>query len=106
MIEIRFVLTSGEVVTVASEEGISVMEAAVRNSVPGIAAECGGCLSCGTCHAHLSAEFAGRIPPPGEMESAMLDNVIDPRPGSRLTCQVILTPALNGAEFRIPEGGY
>lgn len=106
MIEIRFALTSGEVVTVAGEEGFSVMETAVRNSVPGIAGECGGCLSCGTCHAYLSAEFAGRISPPGETESAMLDFVIDPHPDSRLTCQIIVSPALNGAEFRIPEEGY
>lgn len=89
----------GKEFTVEATPGQSVMEAAVMNGVPGIDGECGGCLSCATCHV-FAPEGLGT---PDADEDAMLDCTEVPRgPRSRLSCQIPVTADLGGAVFDIP----
>ncbi|PZM13117.1 2Fe-2S iron-sulfur cluster-binding protein [Rhizobium tubonense] len=84
-------------------EGSTVMENAVRNSVPGIEAECGGACACATCHVYVDDAWVEKAGPPAPMEEDMLDFAYDVRPSSRLSCQIKLTPALDGLVVHVPE---
>lgn len=77
--------------------GENVMSAAVRSGVPGIVGECGGQLSCATCHVWVNNEFRDRVGNPGEMEADLLDlGVSDYSEASRLGCQITITDELDG----------
>lgn len=79
------------------------MEAAVAANVPGIEADCGGLMTCATCHVLVREPFAARLPPPGPDELAMLEFTASPRhPNSRLSCQIELTEALDGLTVDLP----
>lgn len=106
MIEVTFVLDDGQERVVAGEAGHSVMELAVKHAVPGLDGDCGGCMSCGTCHAYVDAASLGVLPPPDEGEQAMLEHVSNPQPDSRLTCQLRLTPALQRLRVTVPSHGF
>jgi 2Fe-2S ferredoxin len=87
--------------------GKSLMQAAVAAGVDGIAADCGGCLTCATCHVVADAAWAARLPPPSADEDAMLDMTATPREaGSRLSCQIELSSALDGLSVRLPLSQY
>jgi 2Fe-2S ferredoxin len=79
------------------------MEAAVRNAIPGIEAECGGACACATCHVYVDASWQDRLPPPQSMEEDMLDFAYDVRPTSRLSCQIRIRPDLEGLVVTTPE---
>lgn len=81
----------------------TVMENAVKNSVPGIEAECGGACACATCHVYVDEAWAERVGPPEAMEEDMLDFAYDVRPTSRLSCQIKMTDALDGLVVHVPE---
>jgi 2Fe-2S ferredoxin len=84
--------------------GESVMEGAVRNGVDGIVAECGGSCLCATCHVYVDEKFLRLLPPIGEEQDAMLDSTACERlPNSRLSCQIQVTPELDGLIVRMPE---
>ncbi|MFD7898837.1 MULTISPECIES: 2Fe-2S iron-sulfur cluster-binding protein [unclassified Streptomyces] len=103
MPKVIFVGSAGSEHTVDATAGDSVMAAAVRNGVPGIVAECGGNCSCATCHVWVREEFAPLVGPPGEMEDDLLDmGVSDRRSTSRLSCQIRVTPELDGLTVDIP----
>ncbi len=85
-------------------DGVSVMQAATGFGVPGILADCGGSASCGTCHVVVDAAWAARLPPPEPHELLVLETTAVPAgPGSRLSCQIRLTPALQGLVLHLPE---
>lgn len=106
-IRIEFIADDGQRRTVEATEGKSVMWAAVDQGVEGILADCGGTLTCATCHVIVPAEWAARLPPPGSDELAMLDMTAAPRePGSRLSCQLLVTPELHGLTLRLPATQY
>lgn len=101
---IHYILKDGSTREVEAKAGASVMETAIRGNVRGIDAECGGCCSCATCHVYVDEAFIDRLPPPDDMESALLDAVAaERRPTSRLSCQLGITAALDGLVVRIPE---
>ncbi|GCA49395.1 ferredoxin-6 [Sinorhizobium sp. KGO-5] len=79
------------------------MENAVRNSVPGIEAECGGACACATCHVYVDEEWKGRVGPPNDIEKDMLDFAYDVRENSRLSCQIKLSEAIDGLKVEVPE---
>lgn len=106
MPRITFIESNGEHKEVDAAVGDSVMRAAIDNGVDGIAAECGGCLSCATCHAYVAEEWIGRLSPPSEEEQVMVECAIDVRPNSRLTCQIQVTDALDGLVVHIPVSQY
>jgi 2Fe-2S ferredoxin len=84
--------------------GTSVMQAAVFNGVDGIVAECGGSCMCATCHVYVKEDMLALIPPMEADEDAMLDGAASPRrPNSRLSCQLVVTPQMDGLVVHLPE---
>ena len=83
--------------------GWSVMEGAVKNLIPGIDADCGGACACATCHVYVDLQWLAKLPPKEEMEETMLDFAQDVRPNSRLSCQIVVTPALDGLIVTTPK---
>lgn len=102
---VTFLEANGNSTRLEVEEGVSLMEAAVKNGIPGIPADCGGACSCATCHVYFSPEWFERLSPMAADEEAMMESVDDPHPTSRLSCQVRLVAALDGIEVRVPEDG-
>ena len=104
MPNVIYVADTGEQRTVDASPGESVMAVAVRNGVPGIIGECGGNASCATCHVYVREEFLPLVGEPGDMEEDLLDlGVGDRRPTSRLSCQIPVTPELDGLTVDVPE---
>jgi 2Fe-2S ferredoxin len=92
---------------ITGRTGKSLMQAAVSAGVDGIAADCGGCLTCATCHVFVDAEWAARLPAASADERAMLDMTAAPRDvNSRLSCQIELTSAMDGLRVRLPATQY
>ena len=106
-IEIEVQDIDGRIHRVAGKPGQSVMRAVVDAGLQGIAADCGGCLTCATCHVFVAPEWMGRLPAPGADERAMLEMTAAPvEPGSRLSCQLVLGPGLAGLSLRLPATQY
>ena len=103
MASITFIDQDGTRRTVEAEPGSTVMEAAIRNDVPGVDAECGGACSCATCHVYVDDAWTEIVGGPEPMEEDMLDFAYDVRPSSRLSCQIKVTPALDGLVVTTPE---
>ena len=82
--------------------GLSVMEGAVQNNIPGIDADCGGSMACATCHVYVKEEWFDKIPKKEDGEEDMLDMAIEPNKFSRLSCQVIVSDELEGLIVKIP----
>ncbi len=106
MITLRFFSPEGEEQIVQAAEGISVMTAATQSCIPGINGDCGGNLSCATCHCYIDAAWRGKLAPPSDMELAMLDGALDVTEDSRLTCQIRTSAELDGMSVRIPPIRY
>ncbi len=103
MPDLIFTDCAGQTRGVSAPDGLSVMEAARQNQVPGIVAECGGVCACATCHVYVDEAWLARLDPPGPVEEALLEFLSDGRPNSRLSCQIVLTAALDGLSVRTPE---
>src|ERR1700710_1664373 len=103
MAKIHFVDHSGEKRTIEVENGATVMEAAIRNAIPGIEAECGGACACATCHVYVDEAWRDKVGSPSPMEEDMLDFGFDVRPNSRLSCQIKVSDALDGLVVTTPE---
>jgi ferredoxin, 2Fe-2S len=103
MPEITFIDPDGTRHTVEAEIGSTVMEAAIRNDVPGIEAECGGACACSTCHVYVDEDWKDITGEPSPMEEDMLDFAVDVRPSSRLSCQMKVTEVLEGLVVTVPK---
>jgi len=108
MITIRFVAGgAASPQQVEGKTGQSLMQAAVAANVEGIEADCGGLMTCATCHVYVREPHAGRLPPPSEEELGMLEFTASPRqPSSRLSCQIELTEALDGLTVDLPASQH
>ena len=103
MPKVIYVGDGGDERAVDAVVGESVMATAVKNGVPGIVGECGGNASCATCHVWVREEFLPLVGEPNDMEEDLLDlGVSDRREGSRLSCQVAMTPELDGLTVDVP----
>jgi 2Fe-2S ferredoxin len=102
MAKITFIEHGGTERTVEAEAGSTVMEAAIRNGVPGIEAECGGACACATCHVYVDEAWMAIVGVPAPMEEDMLDFAFDVRPNSRLSCQIRVSDALDGLRITTP----
>ncbi len=102
MINISFVMPSGDTVQCGAEAGESLMRAAVNNDIRGIMADCGGACTCATCHVHIAPEWWDRLLAPNDIEVSTLEMVCDPSPTSRLACQVELAPEHDGLQVIVP----
>jgi|SRR6185295_4795574 len=103
MAKITYIEHNGTARTVEVPKGASLMQGAVGNQVPGIDAICGGQCSCATCHVYVDDAWRKRVGPPGPVEAEMLEFVMDPRPESRLACQIKIGDELDGLVVRTPE---
>lgn len=104
MTKITFIEHGGTEHVVDVANGITVMEAARDNNVPGIEADCGGACACSTCHVYVDAAWVSKLPAKEAMEDDMLDFAMDPDPTrSRLTCQITVTDELDGLVVQMPE---
>ncbi|MCY4426241.1 MAG: 2Fe-2S iron-sulfur cluster-binding protein [Halieaceae bacterium] len=103
MIKISFLTTDDEEHHIEAAPGINLMQVATGEGVPGIAAECGGAMACATCHVHVDEAWYERLPEPAQDELAMLQFADNPGATSRLSCQIEVTPELDGLVVRVPE---
>jgi 2Fe-2S ferredoxin len=103
MVKITFIEHSGEQHVVDVSPGLSLMQSAVTNNVPGIDAECGGACACATCHVFIDDAWRAATGEPEEIEQSMMEFSSDPRPNSRLSCQIKITQDLDGLVVRLPE---
>jgi 2Fe-2S ferredoxin len=103
---ITYIESNGASHEVEAKNGWSIMENAVKNSVPGIVAECGGSQTCGTCRIYVSEEWQAKMPSPTADELAIIEFAEDDTPGARLSCQVEMTDALDGLVVRMPDKQY
>jgi 2Fe-2S ferredoxin len=107
MIRIHLVAADGGQTTLEVKPKGSLMEAAVKNDVDGIEADCGGLMTCATCHVYVREPFAARLPPASEDELGMLAfTAAERRPNSRLSCQIALTEELDGLTVDLPEAQH
>ena len=107
MAVVTYVEHNGAQHQVEVPNGDSVMQWAVKRSIEGIVAECGGGLACATCHCYVDDAWIGRVGLPSETEMAMLEfSTIETRPGSRLSCQIIVNKDLDGLIVHVPESQF
>ncbi len=103
MAKITFVEFDGTEHSVEAKNGASVMEAAIRDSIPGIDADCGGACACATCHVYVDNAFMDKVGKPNDMEQSMLDFAENVESNSRLSCQITVKDDLDGLIVRMPE---
>ena len=103
MAKIIYIEHDGTTQEVEAQDGATVMEAAIKNLVPGIEADCGGACACATCHVYVDPKWMPAVGGASEMEEDMLDFAFDVRDNSRLSCQIKVTEALDGLVVRTPE---
>ncbi len=106
MPQVIFIDPRGAQFEVDVEVGENVMQAAVDNMIDGILGECGGVLSCATCHCYVDPDWQDKLPPASEQEEDMLDMAVDPKENSRLSCQLEMTEELDGLVVRLPRSQF
>ena len=89
--------------TIEVEKGLTVMEGAIQNEIPGIDADCGGSMACSTCHVYVEEKWFDKLPKAEDAEVDMIDMAYDPKKNSRLSCQLIVTNELDGLVVTTPE---
>lgn len=104
MIQLRFIAADGSARDITADTGISLLDAAVRADVRGIDGDCGGALTCASCHVMIGAPWAAQLPAPVADEADLLDYAATPPTAdSRLACQIRLIDALDGMVIHLPE---
>jgi 2Fe-2S ferredoxin len=103
MPKITYIEHSGKSHTIQVQNGLTVMEGAVQNNIPGIDADCGGSMACATCHVYVKEEWFDKLPKKEDGEEDMIDMAYEPNKFSRLSCQLIVSGALEGLVVKLPE---
>ena len=103
MPKITYIDYEGNSKTIKVDNGLSVMEGAIQNDIPGIDADCGGSMACATCHVYVEEKWLDKLSKPEDAEVDMIDMAYEPKKNSRLSCQIIVTDELNGIEVTTPE---
>lgn len=99
-----WILPDGREITAEVKEGLNLMQAAVAHNIPNVVGECGGNLSCATCHVYVSEEWASKTGEAEDFEDPMLDVAeAERRPTSRLSCQIKMSPDLDGLVLIVPQ---
>ena len=102
MAKITYVEHSGKIHTIQVQNGLTVMEGAVQNNIPGIDADCGGSMACATCHVYVKEEWFNKLPKKEDGEEDMLDMAYEPNKFSRLSCQLTVSDELEGLVVNLP----
>ena len=103
MPKITYIEHGGKSHTIEVSNGLSVMEGAVQNNIPGINADCGGSMACATCHVYVKEEWFNKLPKKEDGEEDMLDMAFEPKKNSRLSCQLMVSEQLDGLVVDLPE---
>ena len=103
MPKIKYIEHNGNQHEIDVANGLSVLEGAVQNDIPGIDADCGGGMSCATCHVYVDEEWLDKLPVKEDGEEDMLDMAFEPKKNSRLSCQLIVSDTLDGLVVNIPS---
>ena len=103
MAKITYIEHNGTSHTVEVKNGLSVMEGAVQNNIPGIDADCGGSMACATCHVYVKEEWFDKVNIKSEGEDDMLDQAYEPNKQSRLSCQISVSDDIDGLIVNLPE---
>ena len=103
MPKITYIEHNGKVHEIEVANGLTVMEGAVQNNIPGIDADCGGSCACATCHVYVDENWFDKIPKKEEAEQDMLDMAIEPNKHSRLACQITVSEDLDGLVVKMPS---
>ena len=102
MVKITYIEHSGKNHTIDVQNGLSVMEGAIQNNIPGIDADCGGSMACATCHVYVKEDWFNKLPKKEDGEEDMLDMAFEPKKNSRLSCQIIVSDELDGLIVNLP----
>ena len=103
MTKIKYIDQKGSSKIIDVENGLTVMEGAVQNNIPGIDADCGGSMACATCHVYVEDSWFNKIPEAEDAENDMIDMAYNPKKNSRLSCQIIVSDELDGLVVTTPE---
>ena len=106
MAKITYIEHDGKEHVADVKTGLSVMEGAIRNNIPGIDADCGGACACATCHVYVDDAWFEKTGGASAMEESMLDFAEEVKPTSRLSCQIKVSDALDGLIVRMPESQH
>ena len=103
MPKITYIDNEGNSKTIDVENGLSVMEGAIQNNIPGIDADCGGSMACATCHVYVEEKWLNKLPKAEDAEVDMIDMAFEPKKNSRLSCLLIVSDELNGLIVTTPS---
>ena len=103
MPKITYIESSGKRKIIEVQKGLSVMEGAIQNNIPGIDADCGGGMACATCHVYVKEEWFNKLNKAEDSEQDMIDMAFEPKKNSRLSCQIIVTEELDGLIVTTPS---
>ena len=103
MPKITYIDSSGNRKEIEVQKGLTVMEGAIQNNIPGIDADCGGAMACATCHVYVKEEWFNKLPKKEDGEEDMLDMAFEPKKNSRLSCQLMVSEQLDGLVVDLPE---
>ena len=103
MAKITYITHDNQNHTIEVQNGLSVMEGAVQNDIPGIDADCGGGMACATCHVYVKEEWFDKLPKKEDGEEDMIDMAYEPNKFSRLSCQLTVSDELDGLVVQLPE---
>ena len=102
MPKITYIDSNGNSKTIEVANGLSVMEGAIQNNIPGIDADCGGGMACATCHVYVKEEWFNKLPKAEDAEQDMIDMAFEPKKNSGLSCQLIVSDELDGLVVTTP----
>ena len=103
MPKVTYIDFQGNTKTIEVENGLTVMEGAIQNNIPGIDADCGGSMACATCHVYVEEKWFDKIKKAEEAEEDMIDMAFEPKKNSRLSCQIIISEELDGLTVTTPS---
>ena len=103
MPKITYITSENETHTIDVDNGLTVMEGAVQNDIPGIDADCGGGMACATCHVYVTEDWFDKLEKKLDGEEEMLDQAYEPKKNSRLSCQITVSDELDGLIVNMPE---
>ncbi|MDD3444711.1 MAG: 2Fe-2S iron-sulfur cluster-binding protein [Zavarzinia sp.] len=106
MAKITYIEHNGTRHVIDVKNGLSVMEGAVKNNVPGIDGDCGGACACATCHVYVDEAWRDKVGTPEELETSMLEFAENVAENSRLSCQIVVSDALDGLVVTMPESQH
>ena len=103
MAKITYITNDNKTYKIDVQNGLTVMEGAVQNNIPGIDADCGGGMACATCHVYVQEDWLNKISKKEDGEEDMLDMAFEPKKNSRLSCQIVVSDEIDGLVVNIPS---